>query len=142
MTKRSIAFAVLALSAATGLEAQRATAVREAPGVLTLREFTCPTATVDTAAAVLAETWGTIAEELIEEGLLLDYQILKRIWGDQWNLAEYYLATDEEAFDFAFEEMGLRLQVAGLARNRYNSTFPVLCPQQRNSLYGVLPKPD
>ncbi len=142
MRTRSILLALVALGLATGLEAQRATAVRESPGVMTLREFTCTLGSVDNAAEILAETWGAVAAEVVQEGLLLDYQIMTRIWGDEWNLAEYYLASDQEAFDYAFEEIGLRFQVAVQAKNRYNSTFSLVCAQQRNSQYSVLPRPE
>ena len=123
------------------LAAQRTSAAPQAPGIVIIRSYACGTVNVDSASVILSDTWGANALELIREGSLLDYQILKRIWGDEWNLIEMFVAADDESFQYAVEEIGLRLQVVDSASRARAATFATLCPRQKDSQYSVVSSP-
>ena len=135
-----VAGLMLAVNGPGELGAQRTSASPEGPGVVVMRAYACGIANVDSAAMVLADTWGGMALELIREGLLIDYEILKRVWGDEWNLIEMFFATDEDEFRYALEELELRLYVADAGRNR-GRTFATLCPRRKDSQYSVVSSP-
>ncbi len=135
-----VAGLMLAANGPGDLGAQRASASPEGPGVVVMRAYACGIANVDSAAVALADTWVAMALELIGEGLLLDYEILKRVWGDEWNLIEMFVATDDEEFRYALEELELRLLVADAGRGR-GQVFASLCPRRKDSQYSVFSRP-
>ena len=132
------AMALVGLAGAAEARAQSASALRESPGVVTLRYYQCGESQLGAAAAILGGGWRGIAEELIAEGLLLDYQIWTRTWGDEWNLIEYYAAADEEAFRYALEEIELRYRVTEEARTG-TRRLDTLCSRRKDSQYASLP---
>lgn len=138
MSRTGLAAVALLLVGATDLAAQRASATTEPPGTVAMRYYQCAEGQLDAAAGILAGTWRRIARELIDEGLLLEYRILTRSWGDEWNLIEYYLASDAEAFEYAYEELELRYHVADGASAR-RQQFETLCPRRKDSHYRVVP---
>lgn len=123
------------------LRAQSTTALEERPGLVTMRFFQCGIGAVNEAIGVLSGQWRRIALQLVGEGLLLDYQILQREWGDEWNLVDYYVATDMDAFTFAFEELQLRYRVAD-AMGADAQRFATLCPRRKDAVYAVVPSPE
>ena len=133
-----VALGLSALAGAGELSAQRTSAMTEDPGIVTMRYYQCGESQLGAAAAILGGSWRRIAEELIEEGLLLDYRILMRTWGDEWNLVEYYVAEDPEAFRYAYEEIELRHYVTDTSRSQAQR-FDTLCPRRKDSQYDVVP---
>lgn len=120
--------------------AQRSTARDEGGGVVAMRMHACGEGQVADAATILGGGWRRFAQEVVGEGLLLDYRILIRTWGDEWNLVEFYLAVDEDAFRYAYEEIELRYAVTDT--NRAEMTrFTTLCPRRKDNLYDVFPGP-
>ena len=131
----------LTLHLPADLTAQSASATPQGPGIVIMRSYACGTANVDSASGILVDTWGAEANAVIREGLLLDYQVLKRVWGDEWNLIEMFVATDEDAFRYAYEEIELRLQVSGSANLSRRQSFSTLCPRRKDSQYSVVISP-
>ncbi|MFV1986010.1 MAG: hypothetical protein ACC682_01905 [Gemmatimonadota bacterium] len=123
---------ILALSAA-GVRAQEVT-----PGVATMRYYQCGMADLADAVEILNGTWREVADELVSEGVLLGYGIMTHSWGDEWNLVDYFVAADTEAFHSAWTELLLRYQ----ARDRDGSDIRKLgelCPVHKDNIYSVVP---
>ena len=59
---------------------------------------------------VVDSVWTPIAQELVDEGKLLYFQLLRHTWSDEWNFVFYYRAKDIPSFLDAWDELGLRLQ--------------------------------
>ena len=131
---RAVTTAVMAITLGAG----SAAAQEVQPGVATMRYFACGLADLDDAVEILNGTWREVADELVEEGLLLGYGILTHAWGDEWNLVDYYTAADAPAFQAAWAELILRYQ----ARDRDGSQFErfgQLCPRHKDNQYAVVP---
>lgn len=126
-----------ALALPMGLGGQQASADAPIPGLVALHQYECPNANLQAAAGTLNGLRGQIAQQLVNEGLLLDYQIWVRRFGDEWNLVEYFLAEDDEAFDYAIEELSIRYQVAD-SGGRQAQSVDALCPRRRDNLFAVV----
>lgn len=130
----SVLLAGLASGAgAAGLSAQDATA-----GVTVVRYFECGLADLGEAVEMLNGSWRGYAEELIEEGLLVDYGILTHSWGDEWNLVDWFAATDQAAFQAAWRELLLRFQEDDSDGEQF-TRFGELCPRHKDNIYSVVP---
>ena len=108
------------------------------PGLATMRYYQCGMADLDDAVDLLNGTWREVADELVAEGVLLGYGILTHAWGDEWNLVDYIVAADMEAFQAGWAELLRRYQ----ARDRDGSDIDELnemCPTHKDNIYSVVP---
>jgi hypothetical protein len=75
---------------------------------------------------------GPILNELVKEGLLIDWGILSHDWGDEWNFNNYYIAEDKAKFNKAWQEYVKRL-------NKKDSTlwkkFGEYCTEHKDNIY-------
>ncbi len=108
------------------------------PGVAAVRYFECPLGDLGDAVRLLNGEWREIAMDLIDEGLLIDYGILTHSWGDEWNLVDYFVTTDIQAFHTAWGEMVTRQQARD-PENELFESFSALCPRHKDNIYGVVP---
>ncbi len=107
------------------------------PGVAAVRYFECPLGDLGDAVRLLNGEWRAIAMDLIDEGMLIDYGILTHSWGDEWNLVDYFVATDIAAFHTAWGEMVTRQQARD-PENELFESFAELCPRHKDNIYGVV----
>ena len=72
-----------------------------------------------------------IAQELVNEGMIMKYGILRHWWGDEWNMETVVVAVDEAAVIAANDEMN----------SRYTELYPdddtyvTNCPRHRDVFY-------
>lgn len=118
---------------ADGLSAQEPTA-----GVTVVRYFECGLGDLGDAVELLNGAWRRLADDLVEEGLLVDYGILTHSWGDEWNLVDWFAATDQAAFQTAWRELLLRLQSEDPDGELFER-FAELCPRHKDNIYSVVP---
>lgn len=131
-----IGLAALTLAAAPAALAQESAE----PGVVAVRYFKCAGADVGEAAEMLNGDFRPIANQLIDEGKLLDYGILTHYWGDDWNLVDYFVAEDLESFHAAFGEAVERAQEDDPEGKRFEK-FSSLCPDHKDNIYSVVNPP-
>jgi hypothetical protein len=108
------------------------------PGLTTVRYYQCGVGDLDEAISILNGTWRETADELVGEGVLLGYGILTHAWGDEWNLVDYIVAANMEAFQVGWAELLRRYQ----ARDRDGSDIDdlnELCPRHKDNIYSVVP---
>ena len=70
----------------------------------------CDWAEFGNLAEVTDSIWTPIAQELVDEGKLLYFQLLRHNWSDEWNFVYYYRAKDIPSFLDAWGEMGSRVE--------------------------------
>ena len=58
---------------------------------------------------VVDSVWTPIAQELVNEGKLLYFQLLRHTWSDDWNFIFYYRARDIPSFLEAWGELAARI---------------------------------
>jgi len=121
------------LCATPGVAAQEPT-----PGVTVVRYFECGLGDLGEAVELLNGWWRGFAQDLVEEGLLIDYGILTHSWGDEWNLVDYFVTTDLTAFQTAWRELLLRVQDDDPEGERF-ARFGELCPRHKDNIYSVVP---
>lgn len=127
----SLALALVAASPAAAQDEPQ-------PGVASVRYFECGLGNLAEAVRLLNGEWRDVAMDLIDEGMLIDYGILTHAWGDEWNLVDYFVATDIEAFHAAWGELVTRIQ-AGDPENELFESFAELCPRHKDNIYSVVP---
>ncbi len=133
--RRWLAIAIVAgVGASTPLAAQDG----PQPGVATVRYFECGLGDLGDAVRLLNGEWRPIAQQLIDEGMLLDYGILTHAWGDEWNLLDYYVAESTQAFQTAWAELVRRFQARDSDGNMFEE-FAELCPRHKDNIYSVVP---
>ena len=108
------------------------------PGAVSMRYFECGLGDLGEAVGLLNEEWRPVAQELVDEGVLIAYGILTHGWGDEWNLIDYYVATDTEAFHAAWADLVQRFQARDPNGNMFEE-FAELCPRHKDNIYGVVP---
>jgi hypothetical protein len=134
MKGASVAVASLALlGSAAGSRAQE-----PQPGVVTMRFYECGLADLGAAVDIMNGDWRAIAVDLVEEGRLIEYGILTHSWGDEWNLVDYWVATDAAAFQRAFSEFVVRAQRQDPDGDAF-AEFAALCPRHKDNQYSVVP---
>lgn len=136
--KGRIGSVVLAAILLAGWPAGAAAQEAPVPGLATMRYYQCGVGDLDEAVAILNGTWREVADELVSEGVLLGYGILTHAWGDEWNLVDYIVAADMEAFQAGWAELLRRYQ----ARDRDGSDIDdlnELCPRHKDNIYSVVP---
>ena len=70
----------------------------------------CDWAEFGNIAQVTDSIWTPIAQELIDEGKLLYFQLLRHNWSDEWNFVYYYRAKDIPSFLDAWDEIVSRVE--------------------------------
>jgi hypothetical protein len=108
------------------------------PGAVSMRYFECGLGDLGDAVQLLNEEWRPVAQELVDEGVLIAYGILTHGWGDEWNLIDYYVATDTQAFHVAWAELVQRAQARDPNGDMFEE-FAELCPRHKDNIYGVVP---
>jgi hypothetical protein len=108
------------------------------PGVVTVRYFECGLGDLGDAVRLVNGDWRPIAQELIDEGMLLDYGLLTHSWGDEWNLVDYYVTETSQAFQTAWAELVRRVQARDPDGNMFEE-FAELCPRHKDNIYSVVP---
>jgi len=138
MWKRFIIPSILLTGLACGAGAERLSAQEPVAGVTVFRYFECGLADLGEAVEILNGSWRGFAEELVEQGLLVDYGILTHSWGDEWNLVDWFAATDQEAFHAAWRELLLRVQEVDPDGTVF-TRFGEFCPRHKDNIYSVVP---
>ena len=73
-----------------------------------------------------------IAQELVDEGKLIYYQMLTHDWADEWNVVLYYRAENKAALFEAWAEVGSRLRERHPDRVRLFRDF---CTEHKDNIY-------
>lgn len=129
---------VTAIAALVGVSAPAVAQDEPQPGAVTVRYFECGLGELGDAVSLLNEEWRPIAQQLIDEGMLLDYGILTHSWGDEWNLLDYYVAETTQGFHVAWAELVGRAQTQDPDGDMFEE-FAELCPRHKDNIYGVVP---
>jgi len=75
-----------------------------------------------------------IAQELIDEGLLVNYGLLLHDWADEWNVVFYWTAADKAAFFSAWSEMNSRF---GERHPDAPTTLTDSCTDHKDNIYRL-----
>jgi hypothetical protein len=132
--QRWLAAAIVAL---VGVSAPVVAQEGPQPGVVSVRYFECGLGELGDAVRLVNEEWRPIAQQLIDEGMLLDYGILTHSWGDEWNLLDYYVAETTQAFHTAWAELVRRVQAQDPDGNMFEE-FAEYCPRHKDNIYSVV----
>lgn len=79
-----------------------------------------------------------IAQEMVEEGLMLAYGLLIHDYGDAWNVAWYTMASDRQAMFAAREEL-TRRQEERYPDLHFLTWFAERCHEHEDLIYTVGP---
>ena len=75
-----------------------------------LSENKVPFNQMGTINAIMDTTSSVILDQMVEEGLLKDWGVLRHAWGNEWNLNIYYVTESHEAFVTFWDEYVSRMQ--------------------------------
>ncbi|NIN69485.1 MAG: hypothetical protein GTO63_33335 [Anaerolineae bacterium] len=77
------------------------------PGTVVFSQNKCPSPNMPKIDAALDSIFAPVLDELVEEGMLVNWGILTHSWGDEWNWNVYYGVENHRAFlDFWSEYIG------------------------------------
>lgn len=75
-----------------------------------LSENQVPSEKMDKLTGMADTTASVVLDQLVEEGLLKDWGVLRHAWGNQWNYNIYYVTESHAAFVKFWDEFTSRMQ--------------------------------
>ena len=130
MTHRLILFLALACLLAPTISLAQESEPRP---TIVLLSWKCDFAQLGTIAQVSDSLMIPIAQELVDEGKLLNHGMLIHDWADEWNVVFYYGAADKTAFFSAWAEILSRL-------NERHPDAPAItdyCTEHKDNIYTL-----
>ena len=98
-------------------------------------EWKCPIGNLQEAVQISNEVSRPIFEDLAEEGMIVDWNILTHLYGDDWNLIFVTLAEDMDSAVESSREFQRRVQETGMGER--GDRFVELCPYHRDNIYSI-----
>lgn len=124
----SVVAAGFAPPAATAQEGPR-------PNVVAMSEWKCPIGNIGEAVEISNAVSRPIHQEMVDEGLIVGWNILTHLYGDEWNLIFVTLAEDIDSAIESGREFQRRAQERGM--NAQGDRFIELCPYHRDNIYSI-----
>ncbi|NNG15115.1 MAG: hypothetical protein HKM89_01455 [Gemmatimonadales bacterium] len=126
---------LLTLSLAFALLAPAALAAQDGPlpGTIVLSFNKCDLDQVGYLTQLTDSAVVPIAQELVNEGKIFNYGMMTHSWGDEWNVAYYYVVENQQAFFDFWSEFVSR--VSERHPNLFNE-FQARCSEHKDSIYG------
>ena len=106
-------------------------AQEDGPPTVMMSSAQCDRNTLDDVLDNARERGLPIWQELVNEGMIWSYGLLRHWWGDEWNLVNVMLAADEAAVMAANDEFGSRYDDLYPDDNMYITN----CPKHRDVFY-------
>ena len=106
-------------------------AQEDGPPTIMMSAAQCDRNTLDDVLDNARERGLPIWQELVNEGMIGSYGILRHWWGDEWNMVTVILAADEAAVITANDEFGSRFNDLYPDDNMYIRN----CPKHRDTFY-------
>lgn len=79
-------------------------------GTMHLSRAKCQWGGLDEISQLTDSVYLPIAQQMVEEGLMLAWGLLEHDYGDGWNIAWYTIASDRQAMFYAREELTRRVE--------------------------------
>jgi hypothetical protein len=133
---RRIALAALAIVFLCLGAASTAVAQEEEPSndTVQLAFWKCDWAEFQNFGQLVDSVYTPIAQELVNEGKLLYFQLLRHNWSDEWNFVFYYRTKDIPSFLDAWGELNSRIQER---HPGYFEWFGAHCSDHKDGFYTI-----
>lgn len=105
------------------------------PNVVAMSEWKCPIGNLGEAVQLSNATSRPIHQEMIDEGLIVGWNILTHLYADEWNLIFVTLAEDIDSAIESGREFQRRLQQR--PEGERGERFVELCPYHRDNIYSI-----
>lgn len=128
-----------ALVLAAVLAAPSALAQDQGP-VVAVSSWKCDMSRVGDLTEAVNEYMRPAAQEMVDEGLITNWGLLRHFWGDEWNLVFYTTAADPAAVMEANVEMNRRAGERARAGGEDPEVNPLYrsCTEHKDSIYSVV----
>lgn len=105
------------------------------PNIVAFSEWKCPFSNLEEAVDLVNTSTRPIYQELIDEGMIVGWNLLTHFYGDEWNLIFVTLAEDIQSAIEANTEFFRRAEERGLEAE--GDRFVELCPHHRDNIYSI-----
>lgn len=135
---RKTLYAFVALVIAGGFAMPVANAQEQAgerPNVVAMSEWKCPIGNLGEALEITNTISRPIHQELVDEGMIVGWNVLTHLYGDEWNLIFVTLAKDLDSAIASGTEFNRRVGEMDLGDE--GGRFTELCPYHRDNIYSI-----